>query len=754
MRVAILIIVLGAMVGVAPAHAERWVPAYDPSLHVKPPMAHYPDGSVSQLVRDADWLDEVARYRRDHPRPFAAPGDVVLQGEVVVVQGDDESIETNGSSFSIRSIPAITRRVIEKVGDHFHALTLWTSFDDKGNRSEAYESTVKNEVRGLGVALRDMSASYGSKGTLRSVLNMKTIALRAGDTAATWLPHLSTWGQESGHRWMMFMRFIDPRTGRESDALLGRDCGHYQKYVDTQGSVHDGYAWRDNGDGTFSWTEKEVRYGNLDLYGMGLLAADEVPPFFLIDGIPGYRYPSCRDYGSVMRPPEKMTRGTRVDVGIDDVIVAMGERTPAAYDALSRQDYWREAQVVVTRPDETAGSPTPRALADRLARARLYWEDWVRAATNNRLVVCTQTTADCGDARSDVKAMVFNAARKGPAQGALAFDVEVANGGTRPATGVKVALELQRDGQPRTETRDLGALAAGTTRTQRFEFDLRDVPCGKEVAWKAMTTSDFHANRRLGSVLVGVEAAWSDDFESDTGWIPNPDGDDTATGAGWELGKPERSEILKKQVQPAGAHGGEGAWVTGLGPDASSRERASFVREGSATLESPAVDASKLRDPTLRYWVSFAGVGADADNTTLMPSDNSHLVVSVRSVAPGGAATSPWREIDRLSGQITRGWTSRTAVLPRDLDLKGGVKFRFVARDENPNRGAVEASVDDVELTSNLAACYERVVVGPPATAAAGDGCDCGLGGRARAGGAPVLALAALVLSRRRRRRR
>src|SRR5438132_709259 len=89
--------------------------------------------------------------------------------------------------------------------------------------AEADEVPVKNEVDGLGnLRVMDQSGLFGSNGVLRSVLNMKTVGLRSGETMESWRPSLETWGQESAHRWLVFLNFIDPRNGRLSDAMLGR----------------------------------------------------------------------------------------------------------------------------------------------------------------------------------------------------------------------------------------------------------------------------------------------------------------------------------------------------------------------------------------------------------------------------------------------------------------------------------------------------------------------------------------------------
>ncbi|HEY0707475.1 MAG TPA: hypothetical protein VGG33_11795, partial [Polyangia bacterium] len=276
----------------------RWVSAYDPRLQVKPPTMKAVDGSSRNLVIDSNFAGDFARraaaFSQANPGVLRAEGGISLIGEVVVVEGGADTLMATENGASTPNLPAIARKVIAKYGDHFQAMTMWLTFDDVASRqAEAYEFTVKADVRGLGMQLRDLSATYGSQGVLRSVLNMKRVWGRvSADTLEQWRPHLETWGQESGHRWMMFMRFLDRRTGMPSDALLGRDCGHYHRLVETQTSVHDGVSWKDNGDGSFTTQPgAPARFGNLDLYGMGLLPADEVPQFFFIDEVPGYTRP-------------------------------------------------------------------------------------------------------------------------------------------------------------------------------------------------------------------------------------------------------------------------------------------------------------------------------------------------------------------------------------------------------------------------------------------------------------------------------
>jgi len=730
------------------ARAERMVSAYDPALHIRPPTMKSVDGTQAELVIDAEVLEAARRYRAEHPADFlAAPGEVSALGEIIIIQGDvNEILTPTGSGYALQQsgIAALTKKVIAGFGDHYQAITIWMTFEDQLSMSaEAFEVPVKNEVEGLGsLRVMDRSSSFGSNGVLRSILNMKTVGLKAGETMDSWRGALETWGQESGHRWMVFMNFLDRRTNKVSDALLGRQCSHYSRFVDTQASIHDGFHWRDNGDGTFTWTEFSRRYGDLDLYGMGLMAADEVPPFFLIDGIEGYSYPpSCTSYNYQLRTPQTV-RGTRVDITIDDIIAANGPRKVPTGE---RQDYWREAEVILTTPVETLSSLRVQQLVARIEKARGYWEAWNREASRNRLVMCTKINSDCGDPRSDVGTVAFNTAGKGPGSGPLNLDVQVVNSGKRNTTGVKVTIEAKvGDAEPVFQSGDLGMLAAESERTQTFKLDVKGVDCGTEIAVKAFTQSDFHFHRGSSKFLLGAQDRFSDGFEEDGDWTVNPEGDDTEVGATWERGTPETSSILRQEVQPGSAHGGAGAWVTGLAA-VPAGARATLVREGKATLQSPTYETKGLLDPLLRYWVSF--VGARAGASGLEPSDLSTLVVEVRSAE---ATPGPWMQIDSLANEITPTWVQRSVAIPKDLLKKPRIQFRFVATDGNPAEGGVEVALDDVTVTSNLPACYEKGGgTTPPGTDPGG--CGCNLGGRASSGPAALLVLLAALLLRRRR---
>jgi hypothetical protein len=756
-----VVLVMGLASVAAPkvASAQSWKSAFDPKSFVSPPLGAKADGFGGELRVDADFFARAAALRSSQPI-HRATEDIVRVGEVLVVPGDPDTVTAMGNRFGIEptALKNITRKAIAFAGDNFEIITLWVTFDDRGTDALAYAVNVRNEVSGLGRRLSnlDLSGSYGSQGKLRTVVNMKSIGLSSTDERNNWKVGLAVWGQETGHRFMAFMDIRDPRTGRPSDRLLGRDCSHFDWFVDTQGSVQDGLAWTDNRNGTFTWTDSSVRFGNLDLYGMGLIAADEVPPFFAIEDVPNYKRPACADWRAGGIPTTRTVSGTRLDLSIEDVVAANGPRIPA-----ESSGYVRELQVVVTRPNESVNSTIAQGLAQRIDKARLWWEEWARTASNNRMLICTSSTADCGDARSDVKA-ILPVESSIPVLGPVPVTVQLANPGMRVATGVKAWVEARvgdrkfLSGPPKV----VAELAAGTERTEVFNVDVGPLPCGTELEITARTQSDFHYSRQRVSLPVGVKTFWTEGFETDSGWIVNPEGTDTGQGATWERGQPQLSFLADRVVQPDSAFEGTNAFVTGIVP-VDSGLSGGFVKRGRVTLQSPIISTAGLGAVTLRYALSFSGMRA-AGNGGVETSPQSFVSVEARSVGGGDDAASvgAWLEIDRLSDAFAAPWAARLARLPAELDTSHGVQFRFIAADENADGlGGVEVGIDNLSLTSTLTTCAQNNAdAGADGGADLGNdegGCGCRLGRRANVNKASLGILACLLiglfLGRRRR---
>ena len=121
---------------------------------------------------------------------------------------------------------------------------------------------------------------------MQTMLNMKRISVYGRDAATDPDNGLyAVWAQEAAHRWLVYFRYQREGEPASSDALLGRQKAHWARTVQADGSIQDGYMWKQNPDGTFTPMERGVRYGALDQYGMGLRLAKDVPPFFLLENI-------------------------------------------------------------------------------------------------------------------------------------------------------------------------------------------------------------------------------------------------------------------------------------------------------------------------------------------------------------------------------------------------------------------------------------------------------------------------------------
>ncbi|HYK90714.1 MAG TPA: hypothetical protein VE398_18220 [Acidobacteriota bacterium] len=121
-------------------------------------------------------------------------------------------------------------------------------------------------------------------GRLQSFINLNSLSIYPSDISARIgsLNHstVSLIGEEWGHRFLAFPAFRDGVN--LSYDLLGRDYGHWNYYLDSEASVMEGNAWKDNGDGTFTTLEDSQRYGRLDQYLMGLRSPENLGSFMLV----------------------------------------------------------------------------------------------------------------------------------------------------------------------------------------------------------------------------------------------------------------------------------------------------------------------------------------------------------------------------------------------------------------------------------------------------------------------------------------
>jgi len=262
---------------------------------------------------------------------------------------------------------------------------------DREPDSCAFAFAIRNWVRGIGLRVRglrsiteefDATRVVGSSGRLQTLIYMGPLARYPADPS-TLLPPGSTCGrnsvltilgQEAGHRFLAYPRFLDPATGRNSLELLGRDFAHWSFYFNSDASLVEGNQILDRGAGMtprFETGEIVRRFGSFDQYFMGLRGPDEVPPSFLVQQ-PSIDFPRGRNPQSGV-----FFDGTRLDITAPMIVAAEGPRLP---DHTLSPKQFRFAFALLVRE----GTTPPAADIERLDRYRTAWETFFGQATGDR----------------------------------------------------------------------------------------------------------------------------------------------------------------------------------------------------------------------------------------------------------------------------------------------------------------------------------------------------------------------------------
>jgi hypothetical protein len=287
----------------------------------------------------------------------------------------------------------------DKAGEGWDEVIFFTTFVTT-QAGGAYYLPLANEVRGIAKTYLGESqllsgemynlnaqAGTGSAGFLRGTVLMSDwhtcrSARYLGIPCENKPPYsgsqqsvLGILGQEVGHRWGSFLYFMDG--GTRSEELLGRDKSHWSYYADSGGSPMEGNRWVDAAGGGWKLEPvDEVRFSPLDLYAMGALPPEEVPPTRLMrsvrptpcttDKLNANVYMRCTTNAS--SPPAEGTdtlSGTIREVGIDEIVASEGARRPAFADA---QRIVHLAFALIELDDEPASAAEQRTL-DGLRRA-------------------------------------------------------------------------------------------------------------------------------------------------------------------------------------------------------------------------------------------------------------------------------------------------------------------------------------------------------------------------------------------------
>ena len=351
------------------------VRGFDTSRTVTAQMTLLPDGTIEMKYEDVNLAEAVVGLSPGRTGAFAT----VNLSDNGPTNGGSGAIGERFAGKAQLDIVEVAHKFYRTHPDNYDQLVIWTDTTVIDN-AFAFESTVANEIRGIGVEQFDASRDFGSAGRLRSFLMMDFIGKYPDDPLQKFLGEnntVSVLGQETGHRWLAFLEFR--QNGQRSQALLGRDQAHWSFFFDSDASVMEGNDIEDLGGGSFRTTAAVQRYSRLDQYAMGLIPESQVPSFFYVDSptnVAGSRTASSA-------PAVGVTfNGTRRDVLIQDVTAVLGPRVPSSSESTRVH---RQAFILVVG----AGRSPDSGQISKLDRIRRAWEPFFLQATDGRMQAIT-----------------------------------------------------------------------------------------------------------------------------------------------------------------------------------------------------------------------------------------------------------------------------------------------------------------------------------------------------------------------------
>jgi hypothetical protein len=688
------------------------------------------------------------------------------QGRVLVIEGSNRTVVSgqNGIGFNHNNGALdVMNVVLGQLGDTVDFITVFTTFSDAG--VAAYYFPIKQDTDGLGECDFRNGKTFGclydqTQGRLQRLQGFVFM-----NSLATWedwdlnydgVVHpftsydsavFSTLGQEVAHRWGSGLRFVDPRTGNVSTKLLGRDSSHWAAFVDTDASVMDGWDWA-SGRERFDLVGDMDRFNTLDLYTMGANPVAQAKPFFFIDdavfdvegrdfiGIDGQGIPK----DAVLQLPSDAllqangmdigARGERVDVTIQDVVDAEGNRCP---DPDATQKTFRQAVVLLTRPGQTVAQV--QRIVDDLNVALATWEDWWLDRTYKRLKLCTDPTDDCLLAQMELSGgdLDVDGDSLQPGQSGTARLIVKAKDALVQGAVLRVSVDDDTaDVVDVAAEFPIGRLAAGEEKTIEIPIAIaEDYPCGKSTSLSLSLEADNAATQREELKLFpGYRTLYQEGFaDSSHTWGVNADGKDKTTrkdqGAFSFTKKVEMTcDMTKRSPERDASPGNEGAFVTGPGTDHvpnllddDAGEGAEL--QGDTSLWSSSIDLQGATAPEVRFSYWFEGDDKDVLKAQISGDGEQTFVTG------------------KLIDESFHGWVvGRIDVREALGTVPDNITIRFVAQ----GNGRLEVGIDDVRVLDFDGACAQA-------------GCGCDVSGTAMPLW-PLVALAVFPFARSGLRRR
>ncbi len=320
-------------------------------------------------------------------------------GEAQAADFSDPTDEVFGSSVleifqdAVLDLGAVGQSFYRGFEDAYDFLVIFHDFD-LGFETDAFAFylPVRNAVLGIGLwppplesrNLVDIGDLLGSPRRLQGLMYMglldkypddpfARIDARFGlglNTPLTILAH------EAGHRFLARALFIDYDQGVFSTELLGRQLSHWSYFLNSEASLLEGNRIIDHGSGEFRFETVDTVEGfsSWDLYLMGLLPPQEVADTFFV------RNPDIED--ALFSPAHEplagvFFNGERVDISIEDIVDAHGQRIPNA--SIAQQNF-RYAFLLAHRE----GSPPAAESLAKMERFRAAFDDFFDEMTGRR----------------------------------------------------------------------------------------------------------------------------------------------------------------------------------------------------------------------------------------------------------------------------------------------------------------------------------------------------------------------------------
>ena len=290
-----------------------------------------PDTTYHYKVFSSTTGASAASADRTLSTPEFAIATIADIGNIAVMEfsGNYDAKKADGS-LNIVPRQTIAQEYFKTHSDTYDFLAIFSTSDYAMPEPnvQGFYTPVKNDTQGINQSIFDNSAQFGSQGRLQGTIDMGNVTAFAANPYGEKLDQMLTvLNHELMHRFGARVRYKNPN-GTLNTNLLGESGSHWSYLLDSQGSLMYGNGWKDNGNGTYISMAMLNSYSPLDLYLMGMISKDQVPPMFLIDN------PAV---DKAQRPQLGATvTGTATTITIQDIIAAEGERIPSS-DIAPRQ---------------------------------------------------------------------------------------------------------------------------------------------------------------------------------------------------------------------------------------------------------------------------------------------------------------------------------------------------------------------------------------------------------------------------------